>query len=185
MAGTGPGDLYDLAEELLEVCVQALDSVEDFPPPQPDDYQPGAPDRRFVSPHAPIADCCEFLAVHVNNITDAFARTGASGGGGGAEKANVPSLIATLLRCVPVGTGEGQNYTPPPTAQLEAAARLLYADAWALWNHIYNLIRADEFLTKCQRVDFVSMQSIAPEGGCGGWQLAFVTELHGYEEPGT
>jgi hypothetical protein len=176
-SGTGPGDLYELAAELRDVCADALDSIPTFA--GLDDLE-GSPAYAFVSDAAPIADCCDtgMLAVHVNNITDRFSREGAPG----APKLNVPSLIVTVLRCVPVGDGEGAEYTPPSADEIEASARQLLADGWALWNAIYNAIRETTFLTACQRADFVSMQSIRPgDGQCAGWQLAFVVQLDGYE----
>lgn len=181
MAGQGPGDLFDLAEELLEVCTAALDSIPDFPGL---DELEGAPTYHFVSDGPPIPDCCDdgMLAVHVNNVTDRFSREGAPQD----PKLNVPSLIVSVLRCVPLGSGEGDTYTPPPAAEIEASARQILADGWALWNHIYNALRADppQILTTCQRAKFVSMQAVR-EGQCSGWQLAFLAQLDGYEDTGT
>lgn len=178
--GTGPGDLFALAAELLEVCTEALDTIQTFP--DLDELQ-GAPEYRFVSEAAPIADCCDdgMLAVHVNNVTDMFARNSQPN----APKANVPNLIVTVLRCLPLGDTDGDTYTPPSATEIEAAARQSLADGWALWNHIYNLIRHEPrlFLAHCQRADFVGMQSIRPgDGQCGGWQLSFAAELSGYDE---
>lgn len=169
MAGPGPGDLHELAAELRDVCVEALDTIPGY-----ETELEGAPDRVFVSPGAPVADCCEFLAVHVNSLADRFARPNDAG----APKLNIPRLVVTSMRCVPVGEG----LDPPSVEDLELAARQLNADAWALWNHIYNLITAEQFLTRCAHVAFVQMQSIAPMGGCAGWQLAFDAQLDGYPE---
>jgi hypothetical protein len=181
VAGVGPGDLYELAAELLDVCTEALDSIPGFPGL---DGLDGAPEYRFVSDAAPIADCCDdgMLAVHVNNVTDRFSREAKPE----SPKLNVPSLIVTVLRCLPMGSGDGDSYTPPTAAEVAASAQQTLADGWALWNHIYNAIRAETFLTRCGRASFVSMQSIRPgDGQCGGWQLAFLAQLDGYEDPGT
>jgi hypothetical protein len=178
--GTGPGDLYALAAELRDVCIEALDTIPTFTGLEDLD---GAPEYSFVSEAAPIPDCCDdgMLAVHVNNVTDVFARNSQPQ----APKANVPNLIVSVLRCLPLGEVEGDTYTPPAADEIEAAARQTLADGWALWNHIYNLIRHEPplFLNRCQRADFLGMQSIRPgDGQCGGWQLAFAAELAGYDE---
>ena len=56
MAGTGPGDLFDIADELKDICIEALDSIPDFTGLE--DLN-GAPAYAFVSPAAPIPDCCD------------------------------------------------------------------------------------------------------------------------------
>ena len=179
-SGTGPGDLWALADELLDVCTEALDSIPLSPDPAYLADLLGAPEYRFVSDAAPIADCCDdgMLAVHVNSIADQFARAGQPQ----APKANVPNLIVSVLRCLPLGDGEGDSYTPPSADEMRDSSRQVLADGWALWNHIYNLIRAGQFLNHCQRAEFAGMQSIRPgDGQCGGWQLSFRAELGGYE----
>lgn len=179
-SGTGPGDLFELANDLLQVCVDALDSIPLTVSPAYMAELDGAPEYAFVSDAAPIADCCDdgMLAVHVNSIGDQFARAGQPQ----APKANVPNLIVTVLRCLPLGEADGDSYTPPTVEELTASSHQVLADGWALWNHIYNMIRAELFLTRCQRAEFVSMQSIRPgDGQCGGWQLSFKAELGGYE----
>jgi hypothetical protein len=176
--GTGPGDLFDLADELLDVCTEALDSIPTFTGLE---ELLGSPSYRFVADAAPIADCCDdgMLAVHVNAVSDQFARPPAPA----SPKANVPNLIVTVLRCLPLGEVDGDSYTAPTAEEVTASARQTLADGWALWNRIYNMIRADQFLTRCQRAEFVGMQSIRPgDGQCGGWQLSFRAELSGYDE---
>lgn len=179
-SGTGPGDLYALADELLDVCTEALDSIPTSDGPAYLADLDGAPAYRFVSDAAPIGDCCDdgMLAVHVNAIADQFARAQQPQ----APKANVPNLIVTVLRCLPLGEVDGDSYTPPSADEIQASAHQTLADGWALWNHIYNLIRAQQFLNHCQRAVFLGMQSIRPgDGQCGGWQLSFAAELGGYE----
>lgn len=174
MASVGPGDLYELADDLLDACTESLDTIPTFAGLE--DLL-GAPALRYVSPGAPYPDCCDdgMLAVHVNNITDRFARQNDAG----APKLNVPNLIVTLLRCTQIVNEQGELES---VDVMQGHSRQLYADAWALWNHIYNLIEVDQFLTRCGRVVFQSMQSLQTEGGCGGWQLSFLVQLDGYSE---
>jgi len=178
VAGTGPGDLYELCEELLDFCAEALDTIPDFPDPAWLADMDGAPSNRFVSPGPPLRECCDDgqLTVHVQPITDRLHRSNANPG---SEKVNLPTLIVTLLRCVSIVTEEGEVETP--AVQTEFAKQHM-ADGWALWNHIYNLIRAEQFLTLCQAADFVAMVPVPVEGMCGGWQLNFQVELEGYAE---
>ena len=177
MAGVGPGDLHELADELRDVCVEALDSIPTFAGLED---LAGSPEYVAVWPGAPLSECCDdgTLAVHVNNITDRHARSGNAG----APKLNLPNLIVTLQRCVQVVTESGELV---PAAEVEAYSRQHDADGWALWNHIYNLIEQEEFLTRCQFITFNAMIPLPLDGGCGGWQLSFTAHLDGYREVGT
>lgn len=174
MAGTGPGDLQLLAEDLLAVSVDALDTIPTYPSLT---GLMGAPERAFTSPGEPVWDCCQQLVVHVTQIADRFALPKAV-----FEKINAPSLAVTITRCLPEGAIVGKTFQPPTVAALNAAAAQHHVDGWALWNHIWNAIRADVFLARCTEVSFVSMLPFAPQGGCGGWQLIFNTILDGYDE---
>src|SRR5512147_230876 len=101
--GTGPGDLHALAEDLLSVVVEALDTI-----PTYDAALAGAPERAFVSPGVPVFDwvepnfdgvgCCDQVAVHVEAITDAPTSPGGLATGQKKAKINHVTLIATVTR---------------------------------------------------------------------------------------
>lgn len=176
MAGVGPTDLHDLATELLNASTEALDTIPTYDP-----VLGGAPDRRFVAPGPVALDCCEQLAVHVAPITEgasapelpaaSFART------------NRVQLTVTISRCVPVPDGNGN---PPPALAQEEAAQQINADKWALWNHLYNMIRDGDLFSRCCDVIWGALTPLQPNGGCGGSRLAITVCFDGYEEvPGT
>lgn len=178
--GTGPFDLHALLEDYLAAIVAALDTIPDHEADLPSEDQhelDGAPPRSFVSPQAPPTDCCPQLGVYAAQVTNAHA-------GVKAGEPRVPSilLVGVLHRCVPIGKGEGAKWTPPTVIEQEDAARQLNADGWAMWNHIWNLIDAKQFLTACQGVVFESLVSIPQSGGCAGWQLTVRVQLDGYAE---
>jgi len=64
----------------------------------------------------------------------------------------------------------------------EAAAAQVNADGWALWNHIFNLIRAEQLFIKCSKIIWDGLRSITPQGGCGGYTLTLRVESDGYDE---
>jgi hypothetical protein len=182
--GTSPEDLHVLAEELLAVVVEALDTIPGYAP-----ALGGSPERTFVSPGVPVFDwvepafdgagCCDQVAVHVDAITDAPTSPGGLAAGQKNAKINHVTLIATVTRCVPASL----NGLPPDVADLEDASAQINADGWALWNHIFNLIRSGDFLESCTEAFFDGMRAIRPSGGCGGWLLSFRCQLDGYETP--
>jgi hypothetical protein len=94
-------------------------------------------------------------------------------------KTNLVGLVATATRCIPVVSDSGAI---PSVTDMEAAAEQINADGWALWNHIYNMIRADLLFTLCGEVFWDGLRSINPQGGCGGHTLSLRVELQGYEE---
>lgn len=174
MAGTGPTDLHALCEEFLAACVEALDSISA-------PGLAGAPERRYVSPGTPAFDCCDQLTVHAQAITETLDRNGLNQGIKHRlqSRVNLVQLVATATRCIP--QLEGESF--PSATDLEAAAEQTNADAWALWNHVWNLARSGSLFTLCDEVFWDGMRAINPSGGCGGWTLTLRAELQGYESP--
>lgn len=180
MAGVGPEDLYEMAGEFLQAGVQSLDTLIAY-------GLDGAPTRAFVSPGEPAADCCPQLTVHTVGIEEAPTEPTGPGGMATGRRAtygriNQPSFILTLFRCVPVPDQQLTKFVPPSEAEGEAAARQLNADAWALWNHLYNLVREKALWSKCQGIFPGPMRALPQQGGCGGWILGYRVRLDGYEE---
>lgn len=178
MAGIGPGDLDVAALELLNAAVEALDSIPTFTGLE---TLVGAPGRQYVSPGRPMPDC-EQIAVHVDPITeDATPPTGL---GAGARhkyetRTNLVAFIVTLYRCVPSST---QAMTPPSVDKLEIAGAQFNADAWAIWNHLWNRMRAGTLFSRCRPVYMDRLSAIEPAGGFGGWKLTIRAGVEGYEE---
>ena len=174
----GPGDLYDTAYELLLASAEALDTIPDLLGTAFD----GAPTRQFVSPGLPVHDCCEQLGVWVNPIAE-----GARSPQTLAPDTQItrPTFRVHATRCVPSGVVVAKKYYPPTPEDLSASAQQLYADGWALWNHIFNLINAEPealLFSKCGDLVNWALQGITPGGGCAGWEMVFVVGLEGYRE---
>lgn len=172
MPGSGPGDLQALCEELLQASIDALDTIPTF-----DATLEGAPERYFVSPGLPVLDCCPQLSVHAAGVTEADTTPGGLGAGrrASAARLNHVALVVTIARCIP---GE----PTPPADDLEAAAEQINADGWALWNHIWNLIRADLLFSLCGEVFWDGLRPLSPSGLCAGWTLNLRVRLDGYSE---
>ena len=172
MAGTGPLDLQALAEEFLDACVDALDTIPSFDP-----GLGGAPGRSFVAPGQPQYDCCPDgqLTVHVPLVSSDPVLTLQN-----HERRNIVTLTATILRCVPA-SDEAGNYAL--AADLLAAAEQVNADGWALWNGIFNAISSGDLFRLCDKIQWLGLRSITPSGGCGGWTLTLSVQFDGYQTP--
>ena len=168
MAGTGPGDLYALCEELLAASAAALDTIPTFDP-----ALAGAPDRTFVSPGQPALDCCDQLAVHAQRVNE--QPPGAQDTHKMGARKNVVEFVVTITRCHNVET------LPPPTTVLDEVAEQMNADGFALWNHLWNMIRSGDLFTLCGPVIWGGLRALTPQGGCGGWVLSVTAEVEGYE----
>jgi len=177
MAGTGPQDLQALLGELLDACIESLDTIPDFVP-----GLSGAPARSYISPGLPALDCCDQLTVHSPVVLDTPLQPGglAEGRKCPARKNSI-GLQVTITRCIPVI----ENDEWPQPVDMEAAAEQLNADAWALWNHLYNLVCSGELFTLCGEVFWDGLRSMNPQGGCGGWVLNIRVTLDGYAEAAT
>jgi hypothetical protein len=174
MAGIGPTDLDALAHDLLDAAIDALDTIPNFSP-----GLAGAPERTFVSPGQPALDCCDQLTVHVGPIVeDPLSPSGPSSGQRArfAARKNQVALVLTLTRC------HDLSKIPPDTATLDAAAEQGNADAWALWNDLWNQVRSGDFLTLCAD-SRPELRPLQPAGGCTGWTLTYRVWQEGYEAP--
>lgn len=180
MAGEGPLDLFELARDLLNAAVEALDTIPDY-----DVSLSGAPSRRYVSPGVPARDCPEQLTVHVSQIAEAATDPSGLGAGQRARleaRLNHVTLVLGVTRCIPVGTQAKTTYVPPEESELENAARQINADGWALWNHLWNRVRQGLLFETCKGVFWTGARIISPEGGSAGWTFTFTVTLDGYEE---
>lgn len=178
----GPADLQQLAQELLDVSVDALDTIPTLAP-----GLEGAPERTFISPGRPALEDCEQLAVHVDSVTDAPTNPNAGGLQSGTRnrmmKRNHVRAIITISRCVQDSRqGEDDLRFAYPADDLTATAAQTNADAWALWNHIFNLWGSGQFLTICTELFFEGLLALPESGGRAGWTLTLRMILDGYEE---
>ena len=172
--GTGPEDLQALCQEFLDACVEALDTIPVFAP-----GLGGAPERSYISPGQSADDCCPQLTVWAQAVGESPRSPGTFRGKSASDgQVNVISLVARILRCVPTGN----SGDPPAVDDMQDAAEQINADGWALWNHLYNMVRADQLFMLCGEVFWDGLRSITPSGGCGGWNLFLRVELDGYEE---
>ena len=170
-----PGDLFAQAEELLQAAAEALDTIPDYL----GSGFLGAPERQFISPGLPVADCCEMLTVWVDPLGEG-ARTRQTLAA--TVRINRPTLNLLALRCIPTGKVQGKTYIPPSTAELNAASEQHLADGWALWNHLFNMVIEGFLFEACHDLAWNPGLSQTPSGGCGGWRLGFSVGLDGYPE---
>lgn len=164
----GPEDLYALASEYLDACIEALDTVPDSAP-----GFTGSPARTFISHGAPAFDCCDQLAVQVRSVFSDNPQPLKN-----SMRENIVTLVAWSTRCVPTIDSAGNI---PTEVELSASSEQLYADGWALWNHIFNLIRAEQLFTLCGQVIWDGLVAVNPQGGCAGWTLTVRVSTDGYE----
>lgn len=173
MAGTGPNDLFVQCQELLERSVEALDTIPSLVP-----GLQGAPERAFVSAGTPALDCCNQLTVNAAPIREAPTQPLEMGAGTRHQqqfRKNYVGFNVTVTRCADI------SVIPPPTGVQEAVAQQTNADAWALWNILWNFARAGEIFSICSGVYFDNLAPLTPSGGCSGWVLTIRAELQGYE----
>ena len=179
-----PADLHNLAQAYLQVCIDALDTIPVLTSETP--ALLGAPARTYVSPGPPVWDCPEMLVVHVAPVNEADTTPGGLDAGRRAARfarINQVALIGTALRCVPTGAQSSTGtYSPPDVLELNEAAKQINADGWALWNHLFNAVHAEQLLTLCDEVVFTAITPVIPSGGSAGWAVTARASLGGYEE---
>lgn len=159
--------LWEQAGELLLVMEDALA-----------DTIGGTPDRSYVAPAEPAFDCCPFLTVHVPSISEASTTDPGIVGGHRSTTGSIilVEYVVTAVRCAPE---PGSGSTLPSLTAIEASAREVEEDGWALWNRLRSAIRCGEIFAECSEVYFDGGLSIPEQGGCVGWQFRVRAALPG------
>jgi len=178
----GPADLFNLADELLSFAAEALDTIPTFTGLEDLD---GAPVRQVVTVGLPVDDCDQ-LSVYVPVIGEAGTTPGGLGAAARprAGRLDHTSLNIRIIRCcMPIGAESSSgDYSSPTVQQLSAAGQQIYADGWALWNHLHNVKASGHFLTLCDEMFFDGIVPVTPSGACGGWVMFTRAQLDGYTE---
>jgi hypothetical protein len=139
----------------------------------------GVPDRSYVSPAAPVFDCCPMLTVHIPAMAEAGtapvvpveapARRGQYG------NIILVTYVVTTLRCAPSIEGN----LLPSVVDMEAAAAEVLEDGWAIWNGIRHAVQDGTLFTDCLGVHFDGGRSVSEQGGCVGWQHTIRAQIPG------
>lgn len=176
-------DLQAFAIALLDAAAEALDTLPGF-----DTTLDGAPDRQFVSPGRPALEGCDQLTVHVESAQPADTFPGGLAAGKRVKTGQINHVvfIITAVRCVVDSRPKNKTgvlLNPYPAADLTATAQQTNADAWALWNHLFNMAMASlSPFSLCKEVFFDAMRALPEEGARAGWILVLRVQLDGYEE---
>lgn len=165
--------LYDLAAELLGFCAAALDTL-----------PVGAPDRQYVSIGPPAFDC-EQLTVHVLQVGEAATSPANTPLDRMRRAVTVPRIdlsfmVVTIVRdCYPGPSGANAN-RPPEVADLDAAARIISADGWLLWNIVPAALAAGELWGACNFTGWEPMQPVPAQGKVAGWTFPLQVKIDGF-----
>jgi hypothetical protein len=170
---TDVNGLYELSQLTLTTAVACIATTDS-----------GAPDLQYVSPAQPAFDCCPAVIVHVAALgeenTSPLSATD-TGHRASFGRINLASVVISALRCAPVVQKDGSVLT----ANIQAVAKEVQQDAWALWCGFYHAIKNGTFLGICEDVHFDNRGlSIREQGGCVGWQFTLRAELGGIPNPG-
>lgn len=172
-------DLFDLAEEFLDACVAAI-ATESL----------GGPiGYAAVSTGLPAFDCVPAIFVHaggpsmadtlpLNPSMQPMERVGVQG------FVNLITMTCTVLRCVPVTEQTGQTVILPSADSITDAAKVTYADLWAIWNYCRTQYRAGLlFPSPSGRREFIYDPAVPVKtsGGAGGWEIQVRVQLGGYK----
>ena len=168
-----PVDLQDLLEAVLAASVAALDTIPGFAP-----GLEGAPARTFITDGQPALACPQ-LTVNAAPIRE--AATSPLGLGAGIRhrlsfRKNHVGIQVWIVRC-------RDTTTPPDPTLVQAVASQVNADAWALWNYLWNINRAgssDPIVSLCDEWFMDAATPLQPSGQMAGWTLSIRAELAGY-----
>lgn len=175
---SGATSLYDLAKELLDFCVVALDEL-----------PAGAPERAYVATGLPAFDC-EQLTVHAFQVGEAPTAPSATPmdlmrRANPYPRINLVYLVITIVReCYPGPVGGGPvGPSLPEVADLVAASEKSYADAWQVWNALSAGLRDGGLFDQCTFVGWQPAQPAGPSGNMVGWTIPLQVQIDGFVPP--
>jgi hypothetical protein len=162
----GPGDLFLVADELLEAAQAAVASTPS-----------GGIARAFVSPGEPAYELCEQLSVHVGLVQQQ-----ASGDEPFQEMHRTPHLLyfvvpltVVALRCFHL-----PGDRPATASELDAVSQVVYADQWAVWNTVHNRVAAGTLFGGCRGVAVGPSVPVSLQGQTSGHRLDVAVQVDGY-----
>lgn len=167
--------MYEVAVAYRDLIVAAMTSTE-----------AGAPDRAFVAPDQPVFETqCAQAAVYIPSLTE-----GGTGPAGPPEqigqrfhrgRVNLVGMRGYAIRCAAISENNQAPYEPLLDTTLDAQAKAVYEDGWAVWNYLNAALNANlVFGGQCGIVHFDPASPYAEEGGLMGWQFPIRVELTGY-----
>ena len=170
-----PTDLQSLCGAVLDAATAALDTIPGFAP-----ELEGAPGRTYISDGQPALACGQLT---VNAYTIREAATEPLGLGAGTRhkqdfRKNLVGVQVWVSRC-------RDTNAPPSPSGVEAVSAQVNADAWALWNYLWNINRqgsTDPLVTICDEFYMDSLTPLQPSGTQAGWVLQLRVELAGYDD---
>jgi len=167
-----PAYLNDLLQRLLdEVC----ECLEDTPL--------GVPEYCFISHTRPPDDCCNYLAVYLEQILPTVKFPTISDVGVDSVCNSVQRMARVTLKlardCYPVV----QDIEPAPfpaPSEIQAAAESLLLDANAVWCCVSCLVGTDGWTPEghsCLDVKLKDLTMDPPRGGCASLTMNLLIEL--------
>lgn len=156
-------DVNEVAQAFLDASIAALEVTD-----------AGPPGRAFVSPGRPALDCCGQLTVWVSAITEA-ATVSPPGGFGDSRRQKIGSIptLTVHIQATRCGPTLNQRGDPPPPADLDASAKQVQQDVWALWIGLADSLRDGDLSRVCAGAWRDGATAIEPQGGCVGWELVY------------
>jgi hypothetical protein len=164
--------VYDWAAELLAVAETALATTSG-----------GVPARSYVTFAVPVLDCPEQLTVDVRMIgNDTVSPQSPRQAQGHLTQYGhlvpVATFTITATRCVPT---VGQDGLLPLVTDLQAAARLIDQDGWAIFNTLTQVIQAGSLWGgRCTTIQRLNGVPVAGQGGTAGWTFSLTPMIDGY-----
>ncbi len=164
-------DLFNIEVAFLEAAQDALNLAN------------GAPARAFVCDGQPPLDCCEQLTVW-SELIDTAGMADRGGPLGGMKAINRGDQIRVLLniqvsRCRPEPKASGRTLDLPTPTQMQASARFVDSDGWALWLGMADALKHGDLAETCSGAERLGMRKMIPQGGCVGWVVQYRYPIEG------
>lgn len=168
MAASTVHTLTDYAEQVLLVSGDALATTDS-----------GCPDRVFISPDAPVFDCCPFVNVYVSALREETTSPLSPTETALRTKFGSVILATFVISAVRCAANPMSIDNMPTAAAITASAAEVQQDGWALWNGIRDAQQNGLLFDGCIGLHFDGGVPIPEQGGCVGWVFSLRASIPG------
>lgn len=121
------------------------------------------PSCRYVSHCAPVLDCCDVMALYVDQVVADTAN--------GCNIFSEVTWVVELWFCVTAAEVGVDGFVVPDPVVTQAEALGMLDAAWAVYHGLVSVLTGD-----CDSVEAARLECLEAQGGCAGFKISVTSK---------